>query len=277
MKVTVLSSEVTSNRTTESVVADNMYMVVGLRSEQQANFSIKFTSSRTAKRRKDNVQGTGKDANKTDMYSTYELLPDKKVPVPKVMKKINSKKSVAGQEEGQQSKKAIEEEDEEEKEVNSTAEKQADKEKTAENVSIDNQAPVKKQVKGKGILPKESDEVEKTERKSSKAADVTLSDNQEHPVKEYQELLYENEEKIKKSPLKLKNEGDITPDETKVPAEKLQEAQTPQMVPKAKTFYGRPGEKEEPKKNTETKQERPTMSRSKTTVEKPKSKACNLM
>jgi hypothetical protein len=48
----VLSSDVTANRTTESVVADNMSMVTGLRSGKHTEFTMKFTSSRTAKRRK---------------------------------------------------------------------------------------------------------------------------------------------------------------------------------------------------------------------------------
>lgn len=54
-------------------------------------------------------------------------------------------------------------------------------------------------------------------------------------------------------------------------------AELPQPAVRAKTFYGQSSKKVEPPKDEKNEQDRPKMLRSKTTVEKPKSKACNLM
>jgi hypothetical protein len=56
-----------------------------------------------------------------------------------------------------------------------------------------------------------------------------------------------------------------------------QASQQPQTPVRAKTFYGQPAKTEELPKEDKLQQDRPKMTRSKTTVEKPKSKACNLM
>lgn len=103
-------------------------------------------------------------------------------------------------------------------------------------------------------------------KKSSKLGDDVTEDDKA-PNK--------TREALRKSPINKGNEIEKTSDERKV--EKLKATQQPEMVNKAKTFYGQPSKKEEKVDNSKAKEERPTVTRSKTTVEKPKSKTCNIM
>ncbi|XP_053405100.1 uncharacterized protein LOC123566493 [Mercenaria mercenaria] len=264
MKVTVLSSDATANRTTESVVADNMYMVTGLRSGQNAEFSIKFTSSRTAKRRKENVQGAKKDAGAgtSDMYTTYELLPDRKVPKPSVMKKKMSKASVDETE--TKAEKGEEEHVEKEKD---SSEKEAEekplmKKKTQMKKSA--KTPAKTDFDIESSAPKSLENVSKGDQELPKQKDITQEGiSNQGKITETSGQREATEEK------KSKLQGEVTKESGDI--------QQPQTAARAKTYFGKPGKKEEFPKEEKFQQDRPTMSRSKTTVEKPKSKTCSLM
>lgn len=102
--------------------------------------------------------------------------------------------------------------------------------------------------------------------KSSKMGDDIAEDVQ---------ALNKTEDVLRKSPINKEDEIEKSSDERKV--EKLKASQQPEMVNKAKTFYGEPRKKEGKVENFKAEEKRPSMTRSKTTVEKPKSKACNLM
>ncbi|KAL4228297.1 hypothetical protein ACF0H5_013728 [Mactra antiquata] len=250
MKVTVLSSDIASSeRSAATTGSDNMHMVVGLRSGKYQDFHIKFTSSTTAKRRQD-IEG--KAPVKTDMYTPYELLPDKKTPKPKISKK-----------------------------------KEIDPKMTSKPKDVNVQETAPKKDDAPEVENSQTDPVVE-DKKLQEYPVEAVKKNQANEIADLSNIQNVSDTRTKKRPgsatslKKARQDASLSVIPEKDDQSKTKDIEASEgLGTRAKTFYGTPTRKTSAPGRKGSKsgnqQDLPKLERSKTTVEKPKSKTCVLM